>query len=65
MILILFLIWFVWTSLAIIRFMSLLGYKNHKDTLLDKILLPAVFPIAIILGIITLVSLVFTTENKK
>ena len=35
-----------------IRFFMLMGRKNHKGTLLDKILLTGVMPIAHLLGFI-------------
>ena len=45
----------VWATAGAIRFITLLGHKNHKDTLLDKILIPAVMPIAFIMGAITFI----------
>jgi hypothetical protein len=48
-----YMIWFV---LAVIRFLIVMGRKNHKDTILDKILIPAGFPVAIIIGFITRIT---------
>ena len=45
-----YLIWFV---LGVIRFLQLMGHKNHKDTLVDKILITGVMPRAYLMGSIT------------
>lgn len=42
----------LWIAVGFIRVISLLGYKNHKDTLLDKILITPMLPIAYLLGMI-------------
>jgi len=46
----------IWATAGACRVISLLGHKNHKDTLLDKIFIPAVMPIAFIMGVITFIS---------
>jgi len=43
----------VWAAAGACRVISLLGHKNHKDTLVDKILIPGVMPIAYLMGFIT------------
>lgn len=58
--LIVYLIWFV---LGTVRFLQLMGHKNHKDTLFDKILITGVMPIAYIMGIITYIGEML--EKKK
>jgi hypothetical protein len=45
----------VWAAAGVCRAISLLGHKNHKDTLLDKILITGVMPIAYIMGAITFI----------
>lgn len=48
-------IYLVWVVAAAVRVITLLGHKNHKDTLLDKILITGVMPIAYIMGFITFI----------
>ena len=43
----------VWALAGFIRLITLLGHKNHKDTLLDKILITGMLPIAYLFGVIT------------
>lgn len=43
----------VWAAAGLVRVISLLGHKNHKDTLLDKILITGAMPIAFLMGTIT------------
>ena len=43
----------VWAAAGAWRVISLLGHKNHKDTLVDKILIPGVMPIAYLMSVIT------------
>lgn len=45
----------LWVIAGFIRVLSLLGHKNHKDTLLDKILISGVMPIAYLMGAITFI----------
>lgn len=45
----------VWAAAGLFRLASLLGHKNHKDTLIDKILITGVMPIAYIMGAITFI----------
>jgi hypothetical protein len=45
----------VWAAAGVYRVISLLGHKNNKDTLLDKILISGVMPIAYIMGAITFI----------
>ena len=45
--------YFIWLVLGVIRFLQLMGHKNHKDTFLDKVLIIAVFPVAYLMGAIT------------
>ena len=45
----------VWAAAGLIRVITLLGHKNHKDTLLDKILIAGAMPIAYIMGAITFI----------
>lgn len=42
----------VWTLIGCVRFFMLLGYKGSKESLIDKILLTPVMPLAILLGFI-------------
>ena len=42
----------VWATAGIIRVFSLLGRKNYKDNLIDKILITGAMPIAYIMGAI-------------
>lgn len=46
----------IWLVLGVIRFLQLMGHKNHKDTLLDKILITGAMPIAYLMGAITFIS---------
>jgi hypothetical protein len=43
----------VWLVLGAIRFLQLMGHKNHKDTFLDKVLITGAMPIAYLMGAIT------------
>ena len=43
----------IWIVFGVIRFLQLMGHKNHKDTFLDKVLLTGVMPLAYIMGAIT------------
>lgn len=43
----------IWVIAGFIRFFMLMGHKNHKDTLLDKILISAIMPFAYLAGFIT------------
>jgi hypothetical protein len=43
----------LWAIAGGIRVIMLLGHKNHKDTLFDKIIITGIMPIAYIMGIIT------------
>lgn len=45
-----------WFTAGCVRFIMLMGYKNHKLSLLDNILILAVFPLAYLLGFITYLS---------
>ena len=45
----------LWLITGLVRVLSLLGHKNHKDTLLDKILMSGVMPIAYLMGAITFI----------
>jgi hypothetical protein len=45
----------LWAIAGFVRALSLLGHKNHKDTLLDKILMSGVMPIAYLMGAITFI----------
>ena len=45
----------VWAIAGIVRAISLLGHKNHKETLIDKILITGAMPIAYIMGAITFI----------
>lgn len=47
----------VWAAAGLIRVITLLGHKNHKDTLLDKILIAGAMPIAYIMGAITFIRM--------
>jgi hypothetical protein len=49
-------IYLVWATAGAVRVITLLGHKNHKDTLLDKILITGVLPIAYLMGAITFIS---------
>jgi len=46
----------VWAAAGVCRVISLLGHKNHKDTLLDKILISGAMPIAYLMGAITFIK---------
>jgi hypothetical protein len=46
----------VWTTAGLVRVISLLGHKNHKETLIDKILITGAMPIAYIMGAITFIK---------
>jgi hypothetical protein len=46
----------VWAAAGAARAITLLGHKNHKDTLLDKILITGVMPLAYIMGAITFIG---------
>lgn len=48
-------VYLVWASAGTVWFITRLGHKNKKDTLLDKILIPAAMPIAYIMGTITFI----------
>ncbi len=45
----------IWLVLDVIRFLQLMGHKNHKDTLLDKILISGAMPLAYLMGAITFI----------
>jgi len=45
----------IWLVLGVIRFLQLMGHKNHKDTFLDKVLITGAMPIAYLMGAITYV----------
>ena len=45
----------VWATAGLVRVISLLGHKNHKETLIDKILITGAMPIAYIMGAITFI----------
>lgn len=45
----------VWAIAGIVRAISLLGHKNHKETLIDKILITGAMPIAYTMGAITFI----------
>lgn len=43
----------LWVKIGLIRFFMLMGHKNHQDTLLDKVMLTGLMPIAYLMGLIT------------
>lgn len=43
----------LWVKIGLIRFFMLMGRKNHQDTLLDKVMLTGLMPIAYLMGAIT------------
>lgn len=43
----------LWVKIGLIRLFMLMGRKNHKDTLLDKVMLAGLMPIAYLMGAIT------------
>jgi hypothetical protein len=45
----------VWAAAGLARAITLLGHKNHKETLIDKILIAGAMPIAYIMGAITFI----------
>lgn len=45
----------LWLITGLVRVLSLLGHKNHKETLLDKILIAGAMPIAYLMGAITFI----------
>lgn len=45
----------VWATAGLVRVISLLGHKNHKETLIDKILITGAMPIAYLMGAITFI----------
>lgn len=45
----------VWATAGLVRVISLLGHKHHKETLIDKILITGAMPIAYIMGAITFI----------
>lgn len=45
----------VWAAAGLTRVISLLGHKNHKETLIDKILITGAMPIAYTMGAITFI----------
>lgn len=48
-------VYLVWAIAGMARAISLLGHKNHKETLIDKILIAGAMPIAYIMGAITFI----------
>lgn len=48
-------VYLVWVAAGLIRVISLLGHKNHKETLIDKILISGAMPIAYLMGAITFI----------
>ena len=49
------LFYLAWATAGVVRVITLLGHKNHKDSLLDKILITGVMPIAYLMGAITFI----------
>ena len=45
----------VWMIAGLVRVISLLGHINHKETLIDRILITGAMPIAYIMGAITFI----------
>jgi hypothetical protein len=45
----------VWMIAGLVRVISLLGHINHKETLIDKILITGAMPIAYTMGAITFI----------
>ncbi len=45
----------IWAAAGLVRVISLLGHKNHKETLIDKILIAGAMPIAYLMGAITFI----------
>jgi tellurite resistance protein TehA-like permease len=48
-------VYLVWMIAGLLRAISLLGHKNHKETLIDKILITGAMPIACIIAAITFI----------
>ena len=45
----------IWAAAGLVRVISLLGHKNYKETLIDKILIAGAMPIAYLMGAITFI----------
>lgn len=45
-------IYLLWVKIGLIRFFMLMGRKNYKETLLDKVVIAGAMPVAYLLGVI-------------
>lgn len=45
-------IYLLWVKIGLIRFFMLMGRKNHKDTLFDKVIMASLIPMAHLMGLI-------------
>jgi hypothetical protein len=48
-------VYLAWMIAGLVRVISLLGHKNHKETFIDKVLIAGAMPIAYLMGAITFI----------